>query len=75
VYPLIDWSDKDVFFYQQAQQLPDHPLWRKGYVSVGDWHSSEPLKPGQAVETTRFGGVKRECGLHASKSAGSEPKS
>lgn len=64
VYPLIDWSDKDVFFYQQEHGLPDHPLWAKGYVSVGDRHSSEPLRPGQAVESTRFSGIKRECGLH-----------
>lgn len=64
VYPLIDWSDKDVFFYQQEHGLPDHPLWAKGYVSVGDRHSSEPLRPGQAVESTRFSGVKRECGIH-----------
>jgi phosphoadenosine phosphosulfate reductase len=64
VYPIIDWSDKDVFFYQQEHGLPDHPLWAKGYVSVGDRHSSEPLRPGQAVESTRFSGVKRECGIH-----------
>ena len=44
--------------------LPPHPLKSKGYVSVGDWHSSEPLRENMTAEETRFQGIKRECGLH-----------
>ncbi|WKE66272.1 phosphoadenylyl-sulfate reductase [Gallaecimonas kandeliae] len=64
VYPLIDWSNRDVHQYLTANGLPYHPLWEQGYVSVGDWHSTVPLSEGMLEEDTRFGGLKRECGLH-----------
>lgn len=64
VHPLIDWNNRDVFRYLEKFNLPYHPLWEKGYESVGDVHSSQPLVPGMAVEDTRFGGLKRECGIH-----------
>ena len=44
--------------------LPYHPLWDQGYDSVGDWHSTKKLGKGMTEEDTRFGGLKRECGLH-----------
>lgn len=68
IHPIIDWTARDVYEYLTANGLPYHPLWESGYVSVGDWHSSSPLQPGQSEEETRFGGVKRECGLHEDSS-------
>lgn len=64
VYPLIDWHSRDIHRYLTEHDLPYHPLWEKGYVTVGDWHTSEPLQPGMQEEDTRFFGLKRECGLH-----------
>lgn len=64
VYPLIDWTNRDVHRYLVKHDLPYHPLWDEGYVSVGDWHTSRPLTPGMTEEETRFFGLKRECGLH-----------
>lgn len=64
VYPLIDWSNRDVHQYLLEHNLPYHPLWEQGYVSVGDWHTSRPLTPDLTEEDTRFFGLKRECGLH-----------
>lgn len=64
VHPIIDWSNKDVYEYLQKHDLPYHPLWEEGYVSVGDWHSTSKLVDAGSEEATRFGGVKRECGLH-----------
>lgn len=66
VHPIIDWSERDIYQYLQRHQLPFHPLWDKGYVSVGDWHSTQPLTDSLTPEQTRFGGLKRECGLHES---------
>jgi len=66
IHPVIDWTEKDVYEYLQANNLPFHPLWEKGYVSIGDWHSTAPLQTGMSEEDTRFGGLKRECGLHES---------
>ena len=64
IYPIIDWDDATIYKYLTENNLPYHPLWGKGYVSVGDWHSSSPLKANMTAEETRFNGIKRECGLH-----------
>lgn len=64
VHPIADWSDKDVFDYFKQHDLPYHPLWEEGYVSIGDWHTSRKLTEGLTPEETRFFGLKRECGLH-----------
>ncbi|MGL5034862.1 MAG: phosphoadenosine phosphosulfate reductase [Microcystaceae cyanobacterium] len=65
VLPILDWSSKDIYEYLTAYDLPYHPFFDLGYVSVGDWHSSRPLMAGDGDERdTRFHGVKQECGLH-----------
>lgn len=64
VHPIIDWSDRDIFTYLKTHKLPYHPLWEKGYVSIGDTHTSRPLTANMSSEDTRFFGLKRECGIH-----------
>ncbi|MEW8190470.1 MAG: phosphoadenylyl-sulfate reductase [Candidatus Thiodiazotropha endolucinida] len=64
IHPVVDWHNRDVHRYLQKHNLPYHPLWEQGYVSVGDVHTSRPLQPGMCEEETRFFGLKRECGIH-----------
>lgn len=64
VQPIVDWTDRDVFQYLKKHDLPYHPLWEKGYLSIGDTHSSRPVSDGVTEEQSRFFGLKRECGLH-----------
>ena len=64
VHPIADWSDRDVFEYLKGNELPYHPLWEKGYVSIGDTHTTRSLKDASTTEETRFFGLARECGLH-----------
>ena len=64
VHPIADWTDRDVFRYLKDHELPYHPLWEQGYVSVGDVHTTRPLHAVRSEEETRFFGLKRECGLH-----------
>lgn len=64
VYPILDWSDREVAAYFCENKLPKHPLEAEGYATMGDWHSTNPLAEGQSAETSRFGGKKYECGLH-----------
>jgi len=64
IHPVIDWHSRDVHRYLQKHDLPYHPLWERGYVSVGDVHTSRPLELGMREEETRFFGLKRECGIH-----------
>jgi len=62
--PLLDWTPKDVFYYMQEHNLPQHPLFEQGYSTVGDWHSSGPDDGTSSGRATRFGGLKQECGIH-----------
>lgn len=64
VHPIVDWSDRHVYEYLKEHDLPYHPLWEQGYVSVGDTHSTTRFADGMRPEDTRFSGLKRECGLH-----------
>ena len=64
VHPIFDWSDRMIFDYLRAHELPYHPLWHEGYVSIGDWHTTRTLAEAGDPEATRFFGLKRECGLH-----------
>jgi len=64
VHPIADWSDREVYRYLQQNQLPYHPLWEKGYVSIGDVHTTKSVHEVGDVIETRFFGLKRECGLH-----------
>ena len=64
VHPIFDWTDRDVGRYLQENGLPYHPLWDKGYLSIGDWHTTRSLSEVDSMEELRFFGLKRECGLH-----------
>jgi phosphoadenosine phosphosulfate reductase len=67
--PILKWTSKQVYQYLVAHDLPYHPLFDKGYVTVGDWHSSRPITATDANERdTRFKGLKQECGLHLPQS-------
>jgi phosphoadenosine phosphosulfate reductase len=64
LHPIVDWTDRQVFEYLRRHELPHHPLWHQGYVSIGDWHTTRSLAEAGDAEATRFLGLKRECGLH-----------
>lgn len=63
-YPILDWADAQIHSYFYKNKLPKHPLEIKGYVTMGDCHSTRPLEKGMTAEQTRFSGNKYECGLH-----------
>ena len=62
--PLLGWTKRDVFYYMQEHDLPQHPLFDQGYSTVGDWHSSAPDSLESEGRGTRFGGQRQECGIH-----------
>jgi len=65
LHPLLDWTSKDVYYYLEEHGLPQHPLFKEGYSTVGDWHSSGP-DGHVSGRSTRFRGQRPhgECGLH-----------
>jgi phosphoadenosine phosphosulfate reductase len=64
VHPIVDWSDRDVGAYLRRHGLPYHPLWERGYVSIGDWTTTRSLAEAGDAAGTRFFGLHRECGMH-----------
>jgi len=65
IHPILTWDSKQIYEYLTHHDLPYHPYFDLGYVTVGDWHSSRPLMAGDENErNTRFRGLKQECGLH-----------
>lgn len=69
IHPIVDWSSKDVYDYLVKHDLPYHPLWHEGYMSIGDTHTTKRVDAGMTEEEARFFGLKRECGLHESASS------
>lgn len=71
VLPILNWHSKDIYQYLTAYDLPYHPFFDQGYVTVGDWHSSRPFTATDSNERdTRFHGLKQECGLHLPQTPG-----
>ena len=66
LHPIADWSDRDVHLYLKRHDLPYHPLRDRGYLSIGDWHTTRSLAEVDDLADLRFHGLVRECGLHQS---------
>ena len=63
--PILNWDRERIDQYAKDHNLPEHPLKRKGYVTVGDTHSSRPKSESDENDRdTRFNGQSEECGLH-----------
>lgn len=64
VHPLANWTPKDLYGYMTKHGLPFHPLWERGYKSIG----CEPctaLPAGGDDRSGRWQGMdKTECGIH-----------
>jgi phosphoadenosine phosphosulfate reductase len=52
------------FIDSSGERWKVHPLWEKGYVSIGDVHTTRSLADVKNREELRFFGLTRECGLH-----------
>jgi phosphoadenosine phosphosulfate reductase len=59
--PLADWSEKDVWRYVFAHDLPYNPLHDQGYASIG---CAPCTAQGEGREGRWAGLDKTECGLH-----------
>jgi len=65
IYPMLNWTKKDVWAYIDKHQLPSHPLLTQGYPSVGCAPCTRPVFSGEDERAGRWAGLsKTECGLH-----------
>ena len=65
VNPLAHFSDADVIEYRQKHNLPEHPLYAKGYKSIGCAPCTSVVAEGEDPRAGRWRGLnKKECGIH-----------
>jgi phosphoadenosine phosphosulfate reductase len=61
INPLADWTEKDLWRYIYAHDLPHNPLHDQGYSSIG---CAPCTQPGSGREGRWAGLDKTECGIH-----------
>ncbi len=67
VNPLLNWNGKMFWDYAKKFDLPYHPLWEKGYMSIGCSPEccTRPVQAGEDPRAGRWSGKdKIECGIH-----------
>ena len=65
INPLINWTFEQVKQYIDANNVPYNELLDLGYRSIGDYHSTQPVKEGEDERAGRWKGkAKTECGIH-----------
>ena len=70
VNPLVAWTNKDVWRYVHAHDVPYNPLHDAGYPSIGCAPCTSRVAAGEDPRAGRWRGLeKTECGLHSKESA------
>ena len=65
INPLLNWTKRDIQAYIGDHQLPEHPLYERGYRSVGCAPCTAAVRPDEDDRAGRWvGRGKTECGLH-----------
>ncbi len=67
VNPLADWTEKDIKTYSLKNNVPHHPLLKKGFASIGCAPCTRPIQIGQDTRAGRWWWEKnerKECGMH-----------
>lgn len=68
--PLIDFTEKQVWDYIKANQVPYNKLHDKGYPSIGCQPCTRAIEPGEDIRAGRWwweNPEHKECGLHRVK--------
>ncbi len=67
ISPLLNWNSKMFWDYAKKYDLPYHPLWEKGYLSIGcsPETCTRPVQLGEDPRAGRWSGKNKiECGIH-----------
>ncbi len=68
VNPLINIKKKETNNYFEANDLPEHPLIKKGYLSIGCIHCTFKTTDKSNMRSGRWKNkIKTECGIHFNK--------
>lgn len=65
INPLARWTTSDQADYMRSHSLRENPLVAYGYLSIGCFPCTQPVKPGEDARSGRWAGqAKVECGIH-----------
>lgn len=65
IHPLLKWTKRELWAYVDEFNLPAHPLFSEGYLSIGCKPCTRPVFEGEDERAGRWAGQqKTECGLH-----------
>ncbi|HHO56330.1 MAG TPA: phosphoadenylyl-sulfate reductase [Trueperaceae bacterium] len=65
ISPMLNWTQKMVWQYLHEHNLPEHPLLKEGYLSIGCAPCTRAVKLGEDPRAGRWANTsKTECGLH-----------
>jgi phosphoadenosine phosphosulfate reductase len=71
ISPLLNWGSREIFTYMKKYDLPYHPLYEKGYASIGcnPLSCTRPIQIGEDSRAGRWAGSdKVECGINLTNS-------
>jgi phosphoadenosine phosphosulfate reductase len=72
ISPLLNWGAREIHAYLKKHDLPYHPLWEKGYASIGcnPLSCTRPIGDGEDPRSGRWTGQdKIECGINVTKNS------
>jgi phosphoadenosine phosphosulfate reductase len=67
INPLADWTSAQVDEYTRANRVPVHPLYARGYASIGCAPCTRAILPGEDPRAGRWWweqDAHKECGIH-----------
>ena len=69
INPLAEWSGRDVWTYLRENEVPIHPLYARGFTSIGCAPCTRATEAGEDERAGRWWWEKnapKECGMHCS---------
>jgi phosphoadenosine phosphosulfate reductase len=72
ISPLLNMDSRSIHAYLKQNDLPRHPLWEKGYASIGcnPLSCTRPIQIGEDARAGRWDGSdKIECGINVDKNS------
>ena len=73
INPLADWTEEEVWEYIRANDVPYHPLYDQGYMSIGCAPCTRTIAPGDDHRSGRWWwetNAPKECGMHCAIETG-----
>jgi thioredoxin-dependent adenylylsulfate APS reductase len=71
--PLAEWTGDEVWDYVRERDVPYHPLYDRGYTSIGCAPCTRPTAPGEDARAGRWwweSNAPKECGIHCAIETG-----